>query len=223
MNYAASAAAYPARKTCMPILEHDLTVKVHCGLPSLVGEMLAAPGAVLSGHFELLSGLHADRFLAFSRIAGDEQMLGDIADWLLPGIGPTLPDAIAAPKTAGVALGWMLSRRLGIPFHLATVDEGGRADAMLGAPDLGGRRVLLVNDVVTTGDGFEALATAAKDAGAEIAGAAWFVSRSDGTDIEARLDTPGFSIATMVMPAWPAAGCALCGAHEPTRLGLDLN
>ncbi|HTE62301.1 MAG TPA: hypothetical protein VK631_18245 [Solirubrobacteraceae bacterium] len=94
---------------------------------------------------------------------------------------------------------------------------------MLGAPDLSGRRVLLVYDVVTTGDGFEALANATTAVGGEVAAAAWFVSRSGHADVAGRLGVPAFSIATMVMPAWNADGRALCDAAEPIRLGLDLD
>jgi hypothetical protein len=58
------------------------------------------------GHFALLSGLHTDRFLAFSRIADDPAALQTIAGWLAPSIALLLPDALVAPSTAGVGLGW---------------------------------------------------------------------------------------------------------------------
>jgi hypothetical protein len=53
--------------------------------------LLAHPGAVLHGHFALLSGLHTDRFLACSHIAKDSRALGKIADWLIPCLAPQAP------------------------------------------------------------------------------------------------------------------------------------
>lgn len=206
----------------MPTADRTLTAEVLRGDPRLLAELLRIPGAVLEGHFELLSGRHTDRFVAFSRIAADEAALRLIGDWLLPSLGPLLPDAVVAPRTAGVALGWSLARRLGTPLHLATVDAGGRPDGVLGQPDLDGQRILLVNDIVTTGDGFVALARAVTAAGGEIAGATWFMSRDD-VDMQSKLGVASHSVATVMLPSWAPERCRYCDAGEPLHPGLDLN
>jgi orotate phosphoribosyltransferase len=109
-----------------------------------------------------------------------------------------------------------------VPLHLATVDSGGRADGLLGAPPPAGNRVLLVNDVVTTGEGLGALARVVAAHDGEVAGAGWFISR-DHIDVEAQLGVPSYGVATVDLPSWSPADCVLCAAAEPLRPGLDLN
>jgi orotate phosphoribosyltransferase len=198
------------------------TLAMHRGDPLTVAELLTLPGAVLHGHFELLSGLHTDRFLAFSRIAKDSRALGKIADWLIPSLASQAPTALIAPSTAGVALGWALAQRLAVPLHLASLDASGRPDGVVGSPDLTGHRVALINDVVTTGTGLTALAETTRQAGAAVAAAAWFVSRASAPVAE-QIDAPAMSIADVDMPAWHKRDCSLCTGDTLAQQALDLN
>lgn len=206
----------------MQTADRTLTAEVHRGDPRLLADLLRIPGALLEGHFELLPGRHTDRFVAFSRIAEDQTALRLIGDWLLPSLAPLMPDAVVAPRTAGVALGWTLARRLGTPLHLATVDPRGRPDGLLGHPDLRGQRTLLINDIVTTGDGFAALAGAVTAAHGEIVGASWFLSR-DNVDVGGKLGVASQHVATVMLPSWAPEHCRSCDAGEPLQPGLDLN
>jgi orotate phosphoribosyltransferase len=140
--------------------------------------MIANTDALIYGHFELLGGDHADTFIKFSRIAERSTALETTTQWLLPSVAAWLPDVVVAPATAGVALGWTLARRLGLPLVLADVGADGRAVAVPDAESLRDHRALLVNDVVTTGRGMTALAQVANNAGATVAGATWFLSYS---------------------------------------------
>jgi adenine/guanine phosphoribosyltransferase-like PRPP-binding protein len=163
-----------------------------------------------------------DRFVAFSRIAADEAALDLLASWLLPPLAAASPDAVIAPRTAGVALGWTLARRLGAPLHLASVDDRGRPDSLLGDPGLRGARVLVVNDVVTTGAGLRALTALVDAAGAATVAATWFLSRGE-VDVAQHLQVPTAHVVTAELPSWPADKCSLCDQHEQLTLGLDLN
>lgn len=185
--------------------------------------MLAYPDALLTGHFELLSGLHTDRFLAFSRIAADTAALNLIAGFLLPSVAAHSPTVIVAPSTAGVALAWGLAQRLSLPLHLAGLDGQGRAENLVGGPDLSSERVLLVNDILTTGRGLDALAKTVKASGADVAAAAWFLTRSTDADIETMIGAPGYPVATMPLTSWAADQCPLCQSGHPAHLALDLN
>jgi orotate phosphoribosyltransferase len=198
------------------------TLVLHRGEPIAVAELLGLPGAVLQGHFELLSGLHTDRFIAFSRIAKEPGALALIADWLSPSLSVLAPTAVIAPSTAGVGLGWALARRLGVAMHLASLDASGRPDSVIGAPDLSGERLVLVNDVVTTGIGITALAAAVRLAGGEVAAAAWFASRAP-VRVSATIDAPVASVVDVDMPAWEPADCPACAASAAATLALDLN
>lgn len=206
----------------MSTATQTLSAHVHLGDPETVGELLATPGAVVDGHFELLSGRHSDRFVAFSRIAEDSRGLDRLAASLLPSLAPLTPDAVVAPRTAGVALGWTLARGLSVPFHLAGVDEHGRPNGLLDEPDLRAGRVLLVNDVVTTGAGLRCLSELVHAAGASVAGAAWFLTRGD-VDVSRDLGVTTAHVVTADLNSWPSDRCSLCEQDEPLTLGLDLN
>lgn len=192
------------------------------GDPRLVAEYLSRPGVLREGHFRLLSGTHTDTFVAFSRLAHDPLALETVADWLDPSVGPLGASAVAAPSTAGVSLGAALAERLGLPLQLALVDEEGRAESLLGNPRLESQRVLLVNDLVTTGRGLLALRNAVAAAGGEVAGAAWFLSRTD-VDIEGLLRVPAIFVGSVGLQAWSEQACDLCRQHTPIEDALDLN
>jgi orotate phosphoribosyltransferase len=195
---------------------------VRRGDPATVAGLLGLDGALLEGHFELLSALHADRFVAFSRIAREEGALELVAGWLHPSLAPTTPSAVVAPSTAGVGLGWTLARKLGVPLYLADLDDRGRARGLIGEPDVAGGRMLLVNDIVTTGQGLQALADTVRARDAQVAGATWFASRST-QDFAELLRAPVFDVCGLELAAWAQGDCPHCAASEPLQLGIDLN
>lgn len=207
--------------TVSPTLDLPLP-DVRRGDPALVRDLLDRPGVVERGHYELLSGLHSDVFIRFSALAQDNEALRTIADWLTPSLKPWNADALVAPSTAGVALAWTLARLMALPLHLATPDAVGRASEIPAAEALAGQRVLLVNDVVTTGAGMSALARLIEDAGAEVAGATWFVSRAP-VDVEGMTTAPTAFVVALALAAAEADECALCRDEIPLERAGDLN
>lgn len=195
---------------------------VRRGDPALVRDLLARDGVIEHGHYQLLSGLHSDAFIRLSAIARDDEALRCIGDWLTPSLKPWEADAIVAPSTAGVALAWTLALRLAAPLHLAAPGDDGRASEITTSEELAGLRVLLVNDVVTTGAGMAALAHLAEAAGARIAGATWFASRSP-VDVEELLAAPTAFVVSLDLTAVPAEDCELCRHEIPLERATDLN
>lgn len=191
------------------------------GDPAQVLRLLSADGALRDGHFRLLSGLHTDVFVAFSAIAADPVNLDAISSWLGPTVDAWVPDAVLAPSTAGVGLAATLARRISAPLHLAAVGADGRPSALLGSSLPPSARVLVVNDVTTTGTGIRALAGIARSHGADVVGAAWFASR-DWAD-----DDPGFPTAHVVdvnLKAFSKDDCPRCAAGIDTMEdAVDLN
>ena len=174
------------------------------------------------GHFRLLSGLHSEHFLAFSEIAKDKEALADLAKLLTPTIGPWQPTAVLSPSTAGVSLGGALASELGIGMHLASLDDDGRPKGIVGGPDISGGRILLVNDVVTTGQGVVALARVVAEHDADVAGATWFASRTE-VDVGSRIHAPVVFALTLDLPAVPDDKCPACARGAQLQDGLDLN
>lgn len=206
----------------MPTTDSIPRLTVWRGDPDVLAELLSLPGSLLTGHFRLLSGLHSDRFVAFSRITTKPGAPELLADWLLPSLAALRPDAVLAPSTAGVGLGWAIAQRLGAPLYLATLDASGRPETVLGEHDLTGMSILLVNDVVTTGDGLVALADLVRACGAEVSAATWFLSRAD-IDLTERIAAPSVALARLPLQVWNESECPLCAAGVEVTAATDFN
>jgi len=194
----------------------------HLGDPWRIAALLETPGAVCTGHYRLLAGQHSDRFVRFSQLAKNPEALSYFADLLAARMGPHDPAGVVAPSTAGVALGVEIARRLSARLYLASVGEDGRANALIGVSPPEGARLLLVNDVVTTGDGLRALASVVGAAGAEVVGGAAFLCRSAMTlqDVEG---VPLSLVATVPFESWSPSSCPLCQNDEEPEDARDLN
>jgi orotate phosphoribosyltransferase len=199
-----------------------LTIRGRLGDPRLTADMITETHAIEHGHFELLGAAHSDAFLRFSRIAERSQALEQTAAWLLPTVAAWLPEVVVAPSTAGVGLGWTLATRLGLPLSLAVVGADGRASSLHADDSVLGKRALLVNDVVTTGAGMTALASTVRAASGEVAGAAWFLTRTN-LDAEASLGVPCAYVADLPLPQWAATACPLCDAALPLTRAIEIN
>jgi orotate phosphoribosyltransferase len=130
---------------------------------------------------------------------------------------------VLAPSTAGVTLGGALARQLGVGLQLAALDAQGRAERVLGEAELTNQRVLLVNDVITTGDGLIALRDVVTQAGGSVIGAACFGIRSE-IDVAERLGVPATVSVALRLPAVPADRCPLCRdgvAHIEDALDIN--
>lgn len=184
--------------------------------------MLGRPEVLCEGHFRLLSGLHSDHFIRFSRLADDADALGYVADLLAGIVASWEPDAVAAPSTAGVSLGVELGRRLSVRLHLVAVGADGRPTTLIGTSPIADSRVLLVNDVITTGEGVKALAQVMTAAGAVSIGCCAFVARTVDDPAQA-VGMPVAVAASVDLAAWSSEECPLCESSGPPEDARDLN
>lgn len=203
-------------------IKTDPTFRQHAGDPAVLAALLSGDGVIRTGHFRLLSGLHTAHFLAFSEIAQDPTKLDLIASWIGPTIDSWQPTAVLSPSTAGVGLAATLARRLSAPLHLAATGDDGRPSFVVGDALAAKGRVLLVNDVTTTGTALTALAALAEQSGSRVAGAAWFVSRGPAR-ADRSLGFPAVCVADVDLPSWAADACELCVADVPSEDARDLN
>ncbi|NNM47034.1 phosphoribosyltransferase family protein [Knoellia koreensis] len=199
-----------------------VSFRQYAGDPTTFAGMLTQPSVLREGHFQLLSGVHTDTFLAFSGIAHDVHQLDTVAAWLQPTVEAWTPTVVLSPSTAGVALAAELARNLSIPLCMALQDDSGRPVGLVGKSFAADDRVLLVNDVTTTGRSIEALASLSRATPASIAGAAWFVSR-DPNALKAAT-YPTVRVADIDLPSWSQKDCRACLAGQGTaERAIDLN
>jgi orotate phosphoribosyltransferase len=199
------------------------SLRTHLGDPLRLAELLGRADVMCEGHFRLLSGLHSDRFVRFSRLADDHESLAYIAELLAGAVASWKPEAIVAPSTAGVSLGVALGRRLGVRLHLCDVGDDGRPTKLIGDAPVQHARMLIVNDVITTGEGVKALASISREAGTDPIGSCAFIARTTA-DVGELIGLPVAITAAADLAAWTPEECPLCGHSDETpEDARDLN
>jgi len=162
-----------------------------------------AAGALLEGHFVLSSGLHSPRYLQCARVLMDPMRASRLASTLAGRIPREIRsqiDIVVSPAMGGVIIGHEMGRALGVEA-LFVERPSGSFEFRRGFRLDPGQKVLLVEDVVTTGlSSREAMGAIAEAGGDVIAGAA-LVDRSGG---EADLGVPFFPLVSFVVPTYPA-------------------
>ncbi len=162
-----------------------------------------AAGALLEGHFILSSGLHSPVFLqkmfVFQDPARTERLCRALAGKAHEAFGPI--DVVASPAVGGIVPGYETARWLGAKA-IFVERENGAFRLRRGFEIAPGARVLMVEDVITTGlSSRECLAALAEHPG-RIVGAACLIDRSGG---KAEIGVPRIALATLDIPAYPAS------------------
>ena len=139
-----------------------------------------AARAILKGHFVLSSGLHSDTYLQCARVLIDtqraEKLCAALADKVRAANLGNI-DVVVAPAMGGVIVGYELARQLGVP-SIFCERENGEFTLRRGFDLTNGARVLMVEDVVTTGKSSVEAMECVKAHGGEVIGEASLVNRS---------------------------------------------
>jgi orotate phosphoribosyltransferase len=124
------------------------------------------------------------------------------------------PEVVAGPTTGGVIISYETARLLGLRGIFAEKVEGGRAFER-GFTIGPGERVLVVDDVLTTGGSVRDVLEAVHRAGGEPVGVAVLVDRTAGT---IDFGVPCFACLTLEVPAYEAEACPLCKDEIPLKV-----
>ncbi|EFM59255.1 orotate phosphoribosyltransferase [Brucella sp. BO2] len=159
-------------------------------------------GAILEGHFILTSGLRSPVFLQKARVFmhadKTEKLCKALAEKIKAAdLGPI--DYVVGPAIGGLIPSYETSRHLGIPSVWVERENGVFRLRRFDVPK--GARVVIVEDIVTTGLSIRETIDCMKDLGIEVVAAACIVDRSAGkADVGTRL----ISLAEYEVPAYPA-------------------
>jgi orotate phosphoribosyltransferase len=168
-------------------------------------------GALLEGHFRLTSGLHSPGYLQCALVlqhpAQAEACGVEIAEQVR-GLGAQV---VLTPALGGIVIGQEVGRALGVRAIFAERQDG-TLRLRRGFTLAPGEKVLVVEDVVTTGGSTRETIDVARAAGAQVVGAASIIDRSGG---QQRLDVPYHALATISLPTYQPEACPLCAAGQP--------
>jgi len=167
-------------------------------------------GALLEGHFKLSSGLHSSVYLQCALVlqypAKAEAFGRAIAERY---VGQQI-ELVASPAIGGLIIGHEVARALGARF-IWTERQDGEMILRRGFTVRAGERVLVVEDVVTTGGSTRETVAVLQALGANVIGAASIIDRSAG---EANVGVPRTALATLNVPSVDPAQCELCKRGE---------
>ncbi|MGE0408636.1 MAG: orotate phosphoribosyltransferase [Amphiplicatus sp.] len=159
-------------------------------------------GALLKGHFVLSSGLHSDTYLNKSIVsmypARTERLCRALARKARDAFGDNI-DYVVSPAMGAIIYGYETARHLGAPFMFVERVDG-EFQLRRGFRVKKGDRVLVVEDIVSTGLSARECVDALRKAGAEVAGLACLIDRSDG---KADVAAPMTALAALKVDAWP--------------------
>ena len=167
----------------------------------VLGEFRAA-GALLEGHFILSSGLHSPRYLQCARVLMDGARAGRLAAALAEKLGDLRGeiDVVVSPAMGGVIIGHEMGRALGVPAMFVERPDG-EFHLRRGFALEAGARVLMVEDVVTTGLSSKEAIRAIEAAGGRVVAAASLVDRSGGS---VELGVPYVALVALDVPTFAA-------------------
>ncbi|RKO67317.1 orotate phosphoribosyltransferase [Desulfofundulus salinus] len=171
-------------------------------------------GAMLTGHFILTSGRHSDRYFQCARVLEHprycELLCRELArGWINEGLKDV--DTVIGPALGGILVSYEVARALGAR-SLFTERENGVMTLRRGFVLSPGERVLVVEDVITTGGSVREVIDVVREAGAQVVGAAALVDRSNGT-----VDLGVILRALLTVPAvsYSPKECPLCRQGIP--------
>jgi orotate phosphoribosyltransferase len=178
--------------------------------PEEVRAQFESAGAILSGHFQLTSGRHSDTYVQCARVLEDTVLTTRLAGELAAGFDQERIDLVAAPAVGGIVIGFAVAQALGTPLVFSEREDG-RMTFRRGFTVPEGDRVLVVEDVVTTGGSVAEVVDLVRASGAEVAGVAALIDRGG----EKAFDAPYHPLLALHVDSWEPSDCALCAARKP--------
>jgi len=162
-----------------------------------------AAEALLEGHFILSSGLRSPRYLQCARVLMDPARAARLAEGLVAGLPAPLRaeiEAVVSPAMGGIIAGHEVARALGVPAMFVERPQG-TFELRRGFRLEPGTRVLMMEDVVTTGLSSREAIAAIEAAGGRVIAAGALVDRSDGA---ADLGVPFYPLIRLAVPSYAA-------------------
>jgi orotate phosphoribosyltransferase len=161
--------------------------------------------ALLSGHFKLSSGLHSENYLQCALVLQYPDLSEKMSKTLAAKFN-TKPDLVIGPALGGVTLAYEVARALGVR-GLFTERQDGRMTLRRGFSIKPGEKVLVCEDVVTTGGSTKEVIDVVKELGGVVVGVGSIIDRSDAP---VDFGAPFHSLAKITVQTFKEGSCPLC-------------
>lgn len=177
-------------------------------------KILGDTGALLTGHFELRSGLHSNRFFQCANVLRYPRIAGQLCDELVTRMKGEFKtgnlDGVISPALGGILVGHEIARALDTKCIFAEKQDGKLVMRRFSIKP--GERYVVAEDVITRGGRVQETIDIVKAAGAEVVAVLVLVDRSAG---QASFAYPTFSLLKMAPEVWEPTTCPLCASKMP--------
>ena len=173
-------------------------------------EVFKETEVLLEGHFLLTSGRHSNQYMQCAKILQYPNYTQEIVGLLAKRYENTQVDYVIAPAVGGIIIGYELARQLECKNMFAEREDG-KMTIRRGFTLPKGSRVVVAEDVITTGGSVREVMDIVEAQGSEVIGVAVLVDRSNGNiDFGVKLD----AALTVEVESWEQATCPLCEKGE---------
>ena len=176
-----------------------------------VMDILGKSRPLLSGHFLLTSGLHSNRYVQCALVLQYPNYAAFLASEIAKKFGNKKIDAVVSPAIGGIVIGQEVARVLKARSLFAERDEG-RLTLRRGFELRNGERVLVVEDVLTTGGSVKEIIKIVRKSGAKLAGVGSIVNRSIKS---LNFNAPVHSVVKLKIKTFDSQNCPLCKQGIP--------
>jgi len=166
-------------------------------------------GVMLEGHFLLTSGRHSDKYMQCAKLFQNADISERFAKELASKFSGV--DIVAGPAIGGIILAYEVSRQLGVP-NIFAERQNGEMTLRRGFTIEKGAKVLVVEDVVTTGGSVKEVVALLQGMGADVVGVGSIVDRSNG---KVDFGVPYEAVLSMEVVSYEADECPLCRQGLP--------
>ena len=171
-----------------------------------ITEILQEAGVLLEGHFLLTSGKHSNRYLQCAKVFRNAKYSEELCGELAQKFSGERIDVVIGPAMGAVQMAYEVSRQLSCENFFAEREDGKMA-LRRGFQVTPGMRVLVVEDVVTTGGSVKEVIEIVKAAGGIVVGVGSLIDRTGGA---IDFGAPFQAVLTLKVEAWEKDDCPLC-------------
>src|SRR4051794_1112645 len=173
-------------------------------------EQFTQTDALLEGHFILSSGLHSPKYLQCALALQYPVDAAKFGRAIAENFTDAAIDTVASPAIGGLIIGYATGEALNVRF-IWTERENGQMTLRRGFTVKPDERILVVEDVITTGGSTRECIEALEKKGAKVVAAASIIDRSNG---RADVGVPRISLAILDVPSYKPENCPMCARGE---------
>lgn len=170
-------------------------------------EKFRETNALLEGHFVLSSGLHSPKYLQCALALQQPTDAAKYGAAIAEHYADSGIETVASPAIGGLVIGFAVAQALGVRF-IWTERQNGEMTVRRGFSVSEGERILVVEDVITTGGSTRECIAALEANGAKVVAAASIIDRSNGA---ADVGVPRISLVALDVPSYSPDDCPMCG------------